>query len=180
MDILQLIDRLEELVDRGWRVPLGGKVAIEEESFLNIIDQMRITVPQEIKQAREVQQDRDKYIAQANEEARRILAQAREDAAKQLDEHELRKAARVHAEQVLEQANQDALRIRVGADDYAEGKLRDLGHQVILLQKIIQNGLTELQSRRSEPTIAPKEIETAEDQTATTVPEEAIEAAEAE
>jgi len=91
IDILTLIDQLEQVFDQGFRVPLSDKVAIDKWAFLNIVDQMRLTIPQEIKQARDVQLERDKYIAQAHDEAREIIAQAREDAAKLLDEHQLRR-----------------------------------------------------------------------------------------
>jgi len=149
IDILQLIDRLEELVDRGWHLPLSNKVAIDEEAFLNIIDQMRISIPQEIKQAREVQLEKDRYVAQAHEEARQIIAQAREDAARLLDEHELRKAAQEQAEAILRKARREAARIRAGADEYAETKLRELGQRVSQLQRVIQNGLSALEERRA-------------------------------
>jgi len=129
-------------------LPLGRKVAIDEDAFLNILDQMRITIPQEIKQAREVQLERDKYIAQAHEEARRIIAQAREDAAKQLDEHQLREAAREEAEEIVKAAQADARRIRAGADDYAEAKLMELARSVGQLQQVIRNGLEALGKRR--------------------------------
>jgi len=150
IDILQLVDRLEELLERGWRLPMGNKVAIDEEMFLNIVDQMRITIPQEIKQAKDIQLERDKYVAQAHEEARRILAQAREDAAKQLDDHELRKAAQAQADKILKQAQLEAERIRQGADEYAEAKLKELGRQVGQLQTVIKNGLDALERRRNQ------------------------------
>lgn len=149
MDILQLIDRLEELLDQGTRLPLSNKVAIEEEAFLNIVDQMRIMIPQEIKLAREVQREKDKYIAQANEEARRIIAQAREDAAKALDEHELRLQAQQQAEQILQNAHEEAARIRLGADDWAETKLRELAKIVGQLEDTIRNGLRAIESDRA-------------------------------
>jgi vacuolar-type H+-ATPase subunit H len=148
VDILQLIDRIEELLDSGWRVPMSKRVAIDEEAFLNIIDQMRITVPQEIKQAREVALERDKYIAQAHEEARRIIAQAREDAAAQLDEHVLRQQAEERASTVLKKAVEEATLIRAGADEYAEGKLRELGRQLERLQAVVANGLSTIEERR--------------------------------
>ena len=151
MDILQLIDRLEELLDRGWHVPLTNMVAIDEDAFLNIVDQMRITIPQEIKNAREVGLERDKYVAQANEEARRIIAQAREDAAKLLDEHELRAVAEKRAEELLKQARRDAARIRAGADEYTEQQLRELGQHVGELQRVIRNGLSVVEQRRAKP-----------------------------
>ena len=150
IDILHLVDRLEDLLDRGWRLPLGSKVAIDEDMFLNIIDQMRITIPQEIKRAKEIQQERDKYVAQAHEEARRIIASAREDAAKRLDEHKLREAAKAQAEEIIRQSQQEAARIRAGADDYAVSSLRSLGEHVARLQEITQNGIATLQSRREQ------------------------------
>ncbi|HHX65278.1 MAG TPA: ATPase [Chloroflexi bacterium] len=148
IDILQLVDRLEELLDAGMHMPFSKRVMVDEEAFLNIIDQMRITIPQEIRQAREVQVERDKYIAQAHEEARRIIAQAREDAARLLDEHELRKVAEARSETILNHAQRDAARIRASADEYAETKLRDLADAVAHLQRVIDNGLQALQARR--------------------------------
>lgn len=150
IDILHLIDRLEDLLEHGWRLPLGNKVAIDEDLFLNIIDQMRIVIPQEIKQAREVQQERDRYVAQAHEEARRIIAQAREDAAQQLDEHKLRKAAEAQAEAIIQRAQQEAARIHSGADEYAEAKLKELSENLSRLQSVIQNGINLLENRRTE------------------------------
>lgn len=150
IDILHLIDRLEDLLEHGWRLPLGSRVAIDENMFLNIVDQMRIVIPQEIKQAREVQQERDRYVAQAHEEARRIIAQAREDAARQLDEHKLRKAADAQAEAIIQRAQQEATRIRSGADEYAEAKLKELAGNLAQLQAVIENGINLLEDRRAQ------------------------------
>ena len=150
-----MIDRLEELLDRGWRLPLSDRVAIDHEAFLNIIDQMRIVVPQEVKLAREVELEKDKYIAQAHEEARQIIAQAREDAARQLDEHEIRRTAEARAERTLELARQQAARVRAGADEFAETKLKELQQQVEKLRSLIQNGLSALQDRRPQPSEPP-------------------------
>ena len=149
MDILQLIDRLEELLDSGWRVPLSNKVAIDEEVFLNIIDQMRITIPPEIKQAREIQREKDRYIAQAKDEARAIISQAREDAAKQLDEHEIRQVAHNQADELVRDAQAEAARVREGADLYAEARLQELARYVGELERVIQNGLRTLDSRHA-------------------------------
>jgi len=148
IDILNLIDRLEELVDHGWRMP-GKRVAIDESKFLDLIDQMRITIPPEIKQARELHDERDRFVGQAQEEARRLLAQAREDAARLLDEQKLRLAAESHADSIRHRAEEEARRIREGADDYAETRLRDMAETLAELQKVVGNGLDELGRRRA-------------------------------
>jgi cell division septum initiation protein DivIVA len=149
IDILTLIDQLEQVFDRGFRVPLSDKVAIDKWAFLNIVDQMRLTIPQEIKQARDVQLERDKYIAQAHDEAREIIAQAREDAAKLLDEHQLRRSAQAQAEAMITRARREALRIRAGAEEYAESQLKEMGRHVEQLQRVLRNGLTAIENRRS-------------------------------
>ena len=93
IDIEQLLDRLVELVEKGWRVPLTNKVMVDEERFFSIVEQMRVSVPREIQQAQELQRARDQFIARAQEEAKQILLQANEDAASQLDQYGLRERA---------------------------------------------------------------------------------------
>ena len=65
IDVLYLVDRLEALLNKGWRVPMSAKTMIDEDEFLDIVDQMRIAFPEEIKQAKKIVQDRDHIIAQA-------------------------------------------------------------------------------------------------------------------
>lgn len=135
-------------MERGQRVPLTGKVVIDESAFLNIIDQMWITVPEEVKRCREMEQERDKYIARAREEAQQILAQAREDVAKRLDEHVIRRQAESQAEETLSHAKERAARVRQGADDYARGTLEDLQERLGRLQAVVENGLNRLNEQQ--------------------------------
>lgn len=121
---------------------------IDEDEFLDIVDQMRIAFPEEIKQAKQIVQDRDRLIAQAQEEAQRIVEFAKEDAARLTNEHSITKAAQQQAAQIHQQANALALSRRQGADDYAAQTLKDLQarldqlvEQVTVLQTQINNGL---------------------------------------
>ena len=150
IDILQLIDRLEELLDRGWRVPVTKRVAIDEDLFLNIIDQMRITIPQDIQFAQEVLRERDRYLAQAQEEAAQLIVQAREDASRQVEHLSVRSEAEAEARRLIREAEREAQRIRAGAEDYAESQLKDLARQVAQLMSTIRNGLEVLEQRRAE------------------------------
>ena len=80
MDILHLIDQLEALLNEGSHPPLVGKrVLLDEQRAWEIIDQMRVSIPEEVKKAKRINQERDRIIAQANEEGARIveLAQGR-------------------------------------------------------------------------------------------------------
>lgn len=149
IDILHLIDRLEELIVSGWRLP-GKRVAIEEPKCLDLIDQMRITIPPEIKQAREILGERDRFFAQAHEEARQVLAQARADSSQMLDELKLRQAAEEHADGIRRRAEDEARQVREGADQYAETRLREMRETLNELQHVVQNGIDELARRRAE------------------------------
>ena len=80
MDILHLIDRLEELFNNSRPIPLTHNVIVDEDKFLDIIDQMRISVPEEVKKAQTVFSQKDRVMAQAQEEANRTLQLAREKA----------------------------------------------------------------------------------------------------
>ena len=73
MDILHLVDRLEDLIDEGRHIPLSKYTMIDEERALEIIDQMRISIPEEIEKATRIIQQRDRLMAQANEEAARMV-----------------------------------------------------------------------------------------------------------
>jgi hypothetical protein len=80
MDILQLIDRLEELFNDAKAVPFTHNVIVDEDKMLELIDQMRIAIPEEVKKAQQVVAQRDRVMAQAQEEANRTLQIARDKA----------------------------------------------------------------------------------------------------
>ncbi|HOG48723.1 MAG TPA: ATPase, partial [Anaerolineae bacterium] len=136
----------------GRRLPFTSAVLVDEGACLDIIDQMRISIPEEIKQARRVYQDRDEIVAQAHAESARIISEGREDAARLVAEHELRRQAQEQAERTLEEARRQAQAIRQGADDYAAEVLAKLSEQVATLQRQITNGLVALGQRRGAST----------------------------
>jgi len=150
IDILALVDRLEALVSGGWRVPFTTRAAVDENVFFDIIDQMRVSIPQEVKQANELLQERETVLAAAAEEAERIIDEAKEQAARLLDEHELAAAARAEAASIKQQAQREAEEIRLGADDYALGILSDLEGRLSSLLRTASNGLAALKRRQSQ------------------------------
>ena len=79
MDILHLVDRLEELVNNARQVPLTHNIVIDEDRLIDLIDQMRVSIPDEVKKAQKTLADKDKILAQAKEEAERTLMVAREE-----------------------------------------------------------------------------------------------------
>jgi len=149
IDILYLVDRMEALLVKGWRVPVTSKTMIDEDEFLDIIDQMRIAIPEEIKQSKKIVQERERVIAQAQEEAQRIATIAKEDAARLTNEHAVTKATEALAAEIEAKAKASAVQIRQGADTYAaqvlselQSRLEQLAQQVAALQTQVYNGLS--------------------------------------
>ncbi|TEU14455.1 MAG: ATPase [Anaerolineales bacterium] len=148
IEIQHLVDRLESLLNESWLIPLTSNRIINEEEYLDIIDQMRITIPAGIKQAKRIQQERERIIAQAQEEAERIVTLAREQAANLTNEHEVLKTAETKAEALLKQAQQQAEDIKAGADDYAVEVLSELEEQLMVFLTTVRNGLKAVQRER--------------------------------
>lgn len=148
IDILHLVDRLESLIEKGRHIPFSSGVVIDEGLFLDIIDQMRISIPEEIKQAKRIHQERERIIAEAHETAAKIIADAREDAARLVAEHELRRQAQERAERMLAEADRQAQAIRQGADDYAANILVQLSQQLAAIQRTTANGVAALDQRK--------------------------------
>jgi cell division septum initiation protein DivIVA len=140
MDVLQLIDRLEQLVSAGRRMPLTSMTIIDEQEFLDIVDQLRVTVPEEIKQARRVSQERERVMLQADAEAEKIINAAREQAARLLQDDELIRRAQEEAERLLSDAEREAESIRRGADEYAADVLAGLESELARLLATTRKG----------------------------------------
>lgn len=140
MDVLQLIDRLEQLVSAGTRLPLSSRTIIDEQEFLDIIDQLRVTVPEEIKQARRVSQERERVMLQAEAEAEKILNAAQEQATRMLQENSLVQRAQDEAERILNDAARTAEEIRQGADEYAAEVLTGLETELSRLLATTRKG----------------------------------------
>lgn len=156
IDILYLVDRLEAAINKGTAVPFSNKRMIDEDECLDIIDQLRIAVPEEIKQSRRITQEKDRILAQAKEEADRIVQMSREEAARQADTSEVARTAQSRAQQMLQQADVDARGVRAGADEYAQQVLADLQQRldeltarVATLQGTVHNGLRVLNEKRT-------------------------------
>ena len=132
VDIFYLVDRLEELVSIGKRVPFSGKVMVEENEFLALVDQLRIAVPNEIKQAQRVIRERQSIVAESHEEAARILDAARKRAEYFVSQEGILNEARLQGEKMLQDAQDRRNRVLGEIDVYAleqfdrvEGAMRD-------------------------------------------------------
>lgn len=146
MDILHLVDRLEELFNESRPIWLTHSVVVDEDRMLDLIDQMRVAIPEEIKKAQQIITQRDRILAQAKEEANRTIGLAREKAERQMDDNELIQAARNKADQIVEQAHREAAVTQQEADKYILDTLSNLEQQMELVLNQVRNGITTLQA----------------------------------
>jgi cell division septum initiation protein DivIVA len=105
VDIQFLIDRLDGMMQQSRRSFIGGKVQVDENEMQQIVDQMRASIPNEIKQARRVLQERENIIKSAQDEAEQIVTFARQQAEYLTSEHGLLQEAKVRSEGVIREAN---------------------------------------------------------------------------
>lgn len=146
MDILHLVDRLEELFNESRPIWLTHSVIVDEDRMLDIIDQMRVAIPEEIKKAQQVVTQRDRILAQAKEEANRTIALAREKAEKQLEDNEIIQASKERADEIIDQAQKEAQDCQRDADKYILQTLTNLELHLDRLLAQVRNGIKTLQN----------------------------------
>lgn len=154
IEVLKLIDQLEALVSAGMRVPLTSRTVIDEQEFLDIIDRLRVAIPEEIKQAKRLTQERERVGASVPAEPEEGLAPARAQALERLqalqalEKDEQVISAREHAEAIVAEAQRSVEEMRAGADSYADQVLGGLEHELNKLLASVRKGRATLERSR--------------------------------
>lgn len=151
MDILHLVDRLEELFNESRPLWFTHSVLVDEDRMLDLIDQMRVSIPEEIKKAQQLVAQRDRLLAQAQEEANRTLQLAREKADQSLERDSIVQAAQIKAEQIVAQAHEEAEITRQEADKYVFEVLTGLEMEMERLLNQVRNGIRAVETGPSQP-----------------------------
>ena len=156
MDIQHLVDRLEELLNDGKHVPFTAYTLIDEQRALELIDQMRISIPEEIEKAKRVIRERDRVMAQANEEAARIRELAREKSETLIQRDNITQAAQARAGSIIDQSRAEANAIRQEADNYVMDVLSDLEDALVRTLGVVRTGISHVgedasQRRQAQP-----------------------------
>lgn len=123
MDILHLIDRLEEIVGEARKLPMGGGVVISRQRIVDLIDRMRVAVPREVYDARDLLERQEEVLRAAHEDAELLLAEARAQIEERLKKDALVKAAEQRAEDVIAEAEKKADTLLRDAEAQARARL---------------------------------------------------------
>jgi hypothetical protein len=133
IELDDLIDELEDVLAEGKRVPFSGRLLVDEDRILDVIDRMRVSLPEELKRARRVIQDQERLIAEAQARVQHVL-----------EERGLTEAINVERQRLIQHAEQEAAQIRAGADEYARQVLEELEERLAKLSTSVRNGLSAL------------------------------------
>lgn len=145
MDIQHLIDRLEQTLAESRRIPLTANLIVDEDRVFNIIDQLRVTLPEEVKKASRVEAEKDRILAQAQEEAERIRELAKQEAAELVRRDSIMVAAQQRADTILERARREADILRHDSDAYVMEVLSKLEEDLLRSLSVVRNGMRKIQ-----------------------------------
>jgi F0F1-type ATP synthase membrane subunit b/b' len=153
MDVLVLIDKLDDLVHNARTVPLTDQVRIDREEIYDILDQMRATIPEEIKQARWIVKERQEMLAEAKRECDRMLGEAREQAVREASQTEIVKLAERQAQEIIEDARREAREVRLETEDWADNMLSTLEVNFEKFLTAVRRGRERLHERSQETAV---------------------------
>jgi F0F1-type ATP synthase membrane subunit b/b' len=154
MDVLVLIDKLDDLVHNAKAVPLTDQVRIDREEIYDILDQMRATIPEEIKQARWIVKERQEMLAEAKREVDRLLAEAREQAVREASQTEIVKIAERQADEIVDDARRNAREMKLEMEDWADNQLASLEVNLERFLTAVRRGRDRLHERSQETVVA--------------------------
>jgi cell division septum initiation protein DivIVA len=150
MDILHLVDRLEDLFNDSRPILpwITHSVLVDEDRMLDLIDQMRVSIPEEVKKAQQIQVQRDRILAQAQEESNRILSLAREKSEQMAERDAITQAAQARADQIIAQARAESEATRRDADEYVLETLTNMEMELDRLLTQVRNGIQTVKAEK--------------------------------
>lgn len=149
MEISELLDRLENIIQEGMAVPFSDKTIVDREMVLGIIDSIRDILPEEIKQANWIKEERNRILVEAQKEADLMIKETEELIKGMVEESEITRRAYIQGEEIIENAKKNAREIRVGTKEYADNLLAELGKNLQDYIELIEQNRQEIKNLRS-------------------------------
>ncbi len=154
INLIILLDKLEEIIDKAPEIPLTGRVILDSDELLELVEKIRNAVPEEVKRAEIVSTEKDRVISEGQQRAERIVAQAKDQANRLLKESEIYRQAQQEAKQILAEAHKRAQELIKGSEDYAHKTLAELEDQLSKTLSVVTRGKTELEKEKQPATAA--------------------------
>ena len=150
MEIFTLLDTLEDILDRSKHVPFTEKGIVDKEEILEIIQEIRLKLPDELKQAKLIKEERGRILQEAEKEADDIVREAENRIISMIDEHEITRKAYDQKAEIIETANEMSREITKGTKDYADGILENLENAINDINISIAKALETIEQNRNE------------------------------
>ena len=149
MNALEIIDRMEELLDGSRRIPFSANIVVNGDEVYDLIEELRNVMPEEFKQSRWIVRERENMIEEARKQAEKIISSAQEKADVLVGETEIMKRATRRSEEMMSSIETRARTIRLEAEDYADEKLANLEAVLHKLLNSIEKGRDQFKSNLS-------------------------------
>jgi len=143
MEIFTLLETLEEMLENSKSIPFSNKGVVNKEEMLEIIKEIRLKLPDELKQAKWVKEERQRILAESQKEADDIVKEAENRIISMIDEHEITRKAYEQKAEIIETANEMSREISKGTKDYADSILQNI-------ETALQDALETIQNNRKE------------------------------
>lgn len=148
MNILSLLDILEDELEKGINLPFASKALIDREKCLEVIKDIRLSMPEEIKQAEWIKKERQRILVEAQKEADTITKEAEQRIRALVDENEITQSAYVQSRDIVESAQTNAKDIRLGAKEYADTVLEDVEIYLAEQLEMLRSNRQELSTKK--------------------------------
>ena len=125
-DALELINELEDLIDKGVPVPFTGRCLLDKDELLELIQEIKLKLPTDLEQAKWIKAERENIINDAKKEAEEIIKTANDKLITLIDENEITKQAAEKANSIVERANADAKTTKNESYQYADRLLENV------------------------------------------------------
>lgn len=141
MDTLELIENLEDIIEKAVVIPITGKCLVDKEELLSIIQDVRLKLPDDLKQAKWVKDERQRILSEAQREASQTIKEAEDKIIAMINDHEITKKSYEKANEIEALSNKRAKELKAATNSYIEGKLAEV-------EKMMENALDEIRNNR--------------------------------
>jgi cell division septum initiation protein DivIVA len=151
IDAETLVRRVVEVITNAKSMPLSASVLISKDEVLELLEEALNRLPEELRQARWMLKEREDFLAKVQREADDILDAARVRAEQMVQRTEIVRSAQQTAKRTVEQADDDARRLRLEAEDYCDQKLAAFEVVLDRTLKTVQAGRDKLRAAPTAP-----------------------------
>lgn len=150
MDALELIDELEDLIDKGVSVPFTGRCLLDKEELMDLIQEIKLKLPDDLNQAKWIKNERQNIIDDAKAESDKIIKEANDKLISMIDENEITKSAKEQANHIMEKVQSDAKAMKIESYKYTDNLLENVERVVTDAIHELEQCINVVRSNRNE------------------------------